>query len=115
METALNNGTQKEAEVYRRKLIDDLPVKEHQLMAGKIPTTYLEGGEGTCLVLLHGPGESAVWWMRVIPHLVKKYKVIVPDLPGHGSSGSPGGKLNKNILLDWLDEFLHKTCTRPPV
>jgi pimeloyl-ACP methyl ester carboxylesterase len=115
METALNNG-QKEADVYRSKLIADLPVNEHQLVAGEIPTAYLEGGQDTpFLVLLHGPGESAVWWMRVIPNLVKKFKVIVPDLPGHGSSGSPGEKLNKKTVLDWLDELLHKTCTKPPV
>lgn len=115
METALKNGSQHEANVYRRKLIDDLPVKEQQLLAGEIPTTYLEGGEGIPLVLLHGPGESAVWWIRVIPNLVKKFKVIVPDLPGHGSSGSPGKKISRKTILDWLDEFLHKTCITPPV
>lgn len=114
METALNNEARKEADVYRKKLLADLPVKEQHLKVG-IPTTYLEGGEGTPLVLLHGPGESAVWWMRVIPELVKKYKIIVPDLPGHGSSGSPGKKFSRETILDWLDEFLHKTCTKPPV
>lgn len=114
METALN-GVQKKADIYRRKLIADLPVKEYQLKAGEIPTAYLEGGEGIPLVLLHGPGESAVWWMRVIPHLVKEFKVIVPDLPGHGSSGSPNEILSKKIVLEWFNEFLHKTCTKPPV
>lgn len=116
METVINNNAaQDEADVYRRQLIADLPAREYQLQARGIATTYLEGGEGTPLVLLHGPGESAVWWMRVIPLLVKRFKVIVPDLPGHGSSGSPGKKLNEKILLDWLDEFLDKTCTKPPV
>ena len=53
--------------------------------------------------------------MRVIPGLVKNFKVIVPDLPGHGSSGSPGKKFKQETLLDWLDAFLHKTCSTPPV
>lgn len=115
MGTAVKEKTQKEPDFYRRKLIADLPVKEKKLDVGKILTTYQEGGEGTPLVLLHGPGESAVWWIRVIPHLVKKFKVIVPDLPGHGSSGSPSEKLSKKTVLDWLDGFLHQTCSQPVV
>lgn len=114
MKAALNMEIQKEVGVYRKELLADLPVKEQHLKAGGIPTIYLEGGEGTPLVLLHGPGEPSVWWMRVIPGLVKKFRVIVPDLPGHGLTGSPGEKLNKKILLDWLDDFLHKTCSMPP-
>jgi pimeloyl-ACP methyl ester carboxylesterase len=115
MEVIPHNVVQKEADIFREKLIADLPVKEHQLQVGEILTTYLEGGEGTPLVLLHGPGESAIWWMRVIPDFVKNFKVIVPDLPGHGSSQPPHEKLIKKIILDWLDEFLDKTCTTPPI
>lgn len=115
MDTTLKNAAQTAPEVHRRKLIADLPVKEHQVQAAAITTTYLEGGTGTPLVLLHGPGESAVWWMRVIPLLVKKVKVIVPDLPGHGSSGSPGGKISQKMILHWLDEFVQRTCNEPPV
>jgi len=115
MKTALHSEAQNEADVYRKKLIADLPVTEHQLPFGEIPTTYLQGGEGTPLVLLHGPGESAVWWMRVIPQLVETFKVIVPDLPGHGSSGLPREKLTEKAVLDWLDAFVGKTCSQPPV
>lgn len=115
MEARFDNNVQQEPGVFREKLIADLPVKEHRLQAGEILTTYLKGGKGTPLVLLHGPGESAVWWMRAIPHLVEKFNVIVPDLPGHGSSGSPGKKINEKFILEWLDEFLDKTCPTEPV
>lgn len=54
METALNNGTPKEADVYRRKRIVNLPVKE---LVGEVAGTYLGGG--TALALLHGRGKSA--------------------------------------------------------
>src|SRR5690606_38095403 len=46
---------------------------------------------------------------------IEKYNVLVPDLPGHGASGSPGTKLNKQVLVNWLDEFIEKTCSEPPV
>jgi pimeloyl-ACP methyl ester carboxylesterase len=115
MEAIIKKEALKNAESYRETIIKDLPVKEYQIQAGDIFTTYLEGGEGTPFVLLHGPGESAIWWMRVIPHLVKTFNVIVPDLPGHGSSGSAKDKLTKKIVIDWLDAFLYKTCSKPPV
>lgn len=115
MEAKTENEVLINVESNREKLINDLPVKEYRIQVGDITTTYLEGGEGIPFVLLHGPGESAIWWMRVIPHLVKKFKVIVPDLPGHGSSGSAKEKLTLEIVLNWLDEFLYKTCNKPPV
>lgn len=115
METTLNRNVQKETDVHRKKLLADLPVKEFHLNAGRVTTSYLEGGGGTPLVLLHGPGESAVWWMRVIPELVKKYRIIVPDLPGHGSSEPPREKFTKDNILAWLDELIYNTCTTPPV
>jgi pimeloyl-ACP methyl ester carboxylesterase len=115
METLTKKEVFKNTESYREEIVNDLPVKEYQIQVGDILTTYLEGGQGAPFVLLHGPGESAIWWMRVIPHLVKNFNVIVPDLPGHGSSGSAKEKLTKEIVLDWLDAFLYKTCSKPPV
>ncbi len=115
MATEIDNRTQKEANVYRKELVADLPVEECRLQAGGVRTTYLEGGEGTPLVLLHGPGESAVWWMRVLPQLVNEYKVLAPDLPGHGASGSATDKLNRETALKWLDTFLHQTCRQPAI
>ncbi len=115
METNNEDVARKGTDVYRKELLADLPVKERYLKAGGVSTAFLEGGYGTPLVLLHGPGEPSVWWMRVIPELAKKFRVIVPDLPGHGSSGSPKKKLGRETLLDWLDEFLDQTCKIPPV
>ncbi len=111
----MNKAILRDTDTNRKKLLAGLPVKEQHLKAAGIPTVYLKGGDGTPLVLLHGPGEPSIWWMRVIPKLVERFRVIVPDLPGHGSSGSPNEKPSKEIFLNWLDEFLLKTCDTPPV
>ena len=109
------NGQQREADGYRAKLVRDLPVTDTQMEVAGIPTTFLEGGEGTSLILLHGPGEAALWWMRVIPELVKSYRVIAPDLPGHGASGLPEEKFNSEGVLAWLHSLISNTCTQVPI
>jgi len=43
-------------------------------------------GEGDPLVLLHGFPETSYAWRDVAPALARRFRVIVPDLPGYGSS-----------------------------
>jgi pimeloyl-ACP methyl ester carboxylesterase len=99
----------------RRKLVSVLPVTERRLVLSGVSTAILEGGEGSPLVLLHGPGESSLWWMRVIPDLVKTNRVIAPDLPGHGASVVNNAALNTATVLNWLGDLIEKTCHCPPV
>jgi pimeloyl-ACP methyl ester carboxylesterase len=47
---------------------------------------YYVGGEGPPLVLVHGLGGAASNWVAVAPHLAEQFRVLVPDLPGHGAS-----------------------------
>ncbi|WP_159888524.1 alpha/beta fold hydrolase [Paenibacillus puerhi] len=51
--------------------------------------SYTEQGSGHPLVLLHGFCGSGAYWDEVVPLLDAHYRVIVPDLRGHGESGSP--------------------------
>jgi pimeloyl-ACP methyl ester carboxylesterase len=51
---------------------------------------YLDRGEGPCLVLLHGYLESAEIWDSFADRIPQGYRLIIPDLPGHGSSGTWG-------------------------
>lgn len=98
----------------RRKLLADLPVKEERLDLAGVSTAVLTGGEGYPLILLHGPGESAPWWRRVIPLLVKTNRVIVPDLPGHGESRISADKLDSEVVFSWLGKLIEHTCPSPP-
>ena len=47
---------------------------------------YLVGGGGPPLVLVHGLGGSAANWCELAPALMRRRRVVAPDLPGHGGS-----------------------------
>ncbi|HEV8420211.1 MAG TPA: alpha/beta fold hydrolase, partial [Actinomycetota bacterium] len=46
-------------------------------------------GKGDPILLLHGLGASKITWLPVLAPLAQRYRVIVPDLPGHGESDKP--------------------------
>src|SRR5438094_8190642 len=47
---------------------------------------YFVGGEGPPLILVHGLGGAAANWIELVPLLVRRHRLLVPDLPGHGGS-----------------------------
>jgi magnesium chelatase accessory protein len=49
-------------------------------------------GTGPDVLLLHGAGASAHTWHRIVPRLDDHYRLIAPDLPGHGFTQSPRGR-----------------------
>jgi len=98
----------------RGQLLAGIPVAERQLELTGISTTVLDGGDGSPIVLLHGPGESAVNWRWVLPELVKTHRVIAPDLPAHGSTEAPEDELGADRVLAWLGELTDRTCATPP-
>jgi pimeloyl-ACP methyl ester carboxylesterase len=98
----------------RDRLLAGLPVDDSRLVLAGISTAVLEGGAGPPVVLLHGPGEFSAVWGRAIRGLATSHRVIVPDLPGHGASGLPDGRLNAERMLNWLSELIEWTCDRPP-
>ncbi|MDP9807941.1 pimeloyl-ACP methyl ester carboxylesterase/ubiquinone/menaquinone biosynthesis C-methylase UbiE [Rhizobium tibeticum] len=99
----------------RGLLLAGLPVMEKRFRFAGISTTVLEGGDGPPIVLLHGPGEHALKWLRVVPELVKTYRVIAPDLPGHGTSEPITGTIDVDRVLAWLGELVDQTCATPPI
>ncbi|MGF1554065.1 MAG: alpha/beta fold hydrolase BchO, partial [Paracoccaceae bacterium] len=46
--------------------------------------------EAPAVVLLHGLGGATHSWADVAPRLARRFRVIVPDLPGHGFTERPG-------------------------
>ena len=98
----------------RARLLSMIPLTERTLDLAGVQTAVLEGGDGPPVVLLHGPGEYAAKWVRVLPELVKNHRVVAPDLPGHGESKVPGGRIETDRVLEWLKALIAQTCAAPP-
>jgi pimeloyl-ACP methyl ester carboxylesterase len=98
----------------RERLLAGIPVAERRLNLAGISTALLEGGEGPPVVLLHGPGESAAKWLRILPDLVATHRVVAPDLPAHGESELPDGPLGTDRMLTWAGELIEAACDSPP-
>ncbi|SHE33273.1 Pimeloyl-ACP methyl ester carboxylesterase [Fodinibius roseus] len=99
----------------RSRLLASNPVAERRIDLAGISTAVLVGGEGPPIVLLHGPGETSLWWIRIIPQLIKTNRVIVPDLPGHGSSRVNSNTLEADLVFQWLSELIEQTTSSSPV
>jgi pimeloyl-ACP methyl ester carboxylesterase len=52
---------------------------------------YRTAGEGPNVVLIHGMINSSRHWQGVAERLAPSYRVIAPDLIGHGDAGTPRG------------------------
>jgi magnesium chelatase accessory protein len=48
-------------------------------------------GEGPSLLMLHGSGAATHSWRDLAPLLARDFRVIAPDLPGHGFTETPSG------------------------
>lgn len=97
----------------RERLLELMHVTERQLELAGIPTSVLEAGKGPAIVLLHGPGEYAAKWLRVIPDLASTYHVVAPDLPGHGTSGGVEDA-DADRIVAWLAALIDQSCDPKP-
>ncbi|MGB5343568.1 MAG: alpha/beta hydrolase, partial [Thermoanaerobaculia bacterium] len=67
---------------------------------------YWQGGEGLTLVLLHGAGDQAGTWSEIVPALLEEYRLLIPDLPGHGESEPAQGPLPMDEIFAGLEALL---------
>lgn len=68
---------------------------------------YRDAGSGDeVLLLIHGMAGSSDAWRELIPRLGKNYRVVAPDLLGHGQSTKPRGDYSLGAFAVWLRDFL---------
>ena len=79
----------------RHEYVDTGGVRIHVALAGP--------EDGPPVVLLHGWPQNWWAWREVIPEIAKDFRVIAPDLRGHGWSEAPaGGYAKEQLTSDML-------------
>lgn len=73
-------------------------VTHRWLDAAGLSIHVAEAGTGPPLVLVHGWPQHWFCWRRVIPTLASRYRLIMPDLRGHGWSDAPPDGYDKEQL-----------------
>jgi pimeloyl-ACP methyl ester carboxylesterase len=74
------------------------------------PVSFLSGGEGEPVLLLHGIPGSAYAWESVGVQLSGRYRVIIPDLLGFGESDVPAGDYYMESQASAIKELLDSLC-----
>jgi len=81
---------------------------------GDIRLYYEVDGQGDDLLLIHGVTGYISMWRYVRPHLARSFRVISPDLRGHGRSDKPDMRYSVEMfaqdLLGLLDVLGVERC-----
>lgn len=63
--------------------------------------------DATPLVLLHGGiGAGRYHWSKLLPALERRYRVLLPDLPGHGRTPLDGDRYDREVLVEAVEGLL---------
>ncbi len=81
---------------FESKFIEVLGSKMH----------YIDEGEGTPFLFLHGNPTSSYLWRNVIPHVKPLGRVIAVDLIGMGKSDKPDIDYRFPTHIKYIDEFI---------
>jgi pimeloyl-ACP methyl ester carboxylesterase len=76
--------------------------------------SYWTGGKGPTLVLLHGAGDQSGTWASTVETLVPRFRVVIPDLAGHGASAPHDGPISVEQVLRGVEAIL-STGPQDPV
>ena len=69
---------------------------------------FIDEGKGFPLVLVHGFLGSSVMWKSQIDFFKKKFRVIVPDIPGFGKSKNIKSCDSINLMANTILDCLKK-------
>lgn len=67
---------------------------------------YRLAGDGPAVLLIHGMAGSSRTWRTIMPELVGRYRVLAPDLLGHGQSAKPMGDYSLGGFASGLRDLL---------
>ena len=74
---------------------------------------YRESGDGPAVVLLHGLTASSLYFQKQIPALAGNFRIIAPDLRGHGESSASSDHLTiPRLAMDLKQLLVEMTITK---
>lgn len=73
-----------------------------------VDVVYEDLGKGECIVLLHGYLETGEIWASFAERLLDRFRVLIPDIPGHGKSGTWGKMHTMEDLAASVNVILEK-------
>jgi pimeloyl-ACP methyl ester carboxylesterase len=76
--------------------------------ANGIDIYYEEYGNGKPVVLLHGGLGASTMMKPFVPALAKHFRVLTPDLRGHGKTDNPSNQFGYQLLAHDLAEFINR-------
>lgn len=74
---------------------------------------YGDRGVGSAVVLLHPIGLAGACWQPVAERLASRYRVLTPDLAGHGASDRPAGPYDLALIADDIAELIETEEAAP--
>ncbi len=83
----------------------DIPIRGHENYNLSVIDIWPEGVTRT-IMFVHGYAGCAETWEYQITHFARNYRVIVPDLRGHGQSDAPFTQYTMDELVDDLHNIV---------
>jgi pimeloyl-ACP methyl ester carboxylesterase len=68
---------------------------------------YEESGSGEPLIFLHGGMATGKTVEHLVPAFSQRFRVIRPDMRGHGKTVNPGGEFSYRLMADDIAAFIH--------
>ncbi|MCB0375604.1 MAG: alpha/beta hydrolase [Sinomicrobium sp.] len=78
-----------------------------KISVNSIEMDYGDTGRGKVLLFLHGLGSTKKDWDLQVPFFSRNYRVITPDLRGHGNSTKPEKAYGVEFMAEDIKQFLN--------
>jgi pimeloyl-ACP methyl ester carboxylesterase len=104
-EPAADDYALSDGQWLRTDWADHLREVDVESVLGETPVSYVDIGEGSPVLLVHGLSGSWRNWLENIPYLARRHRVIALDLPGFGASPMPEYPISIKSYGNFLVKF----------
>ena len=108
-----------------RRSAESRPLRERLTWAPDVPALhadvdgigirYVSVGSGRPVVLLHSLRTQLDMFQKVIPSLAQRFRVLAPDLPGHGHSDAPDADYDAEFFVAAVARLLERLDVRDAI